>query len=363
MEAVHTKIGQEPSPAVELRASSGLRSGYLLLESLNSCAMSYYGYYIFFYLQKHFGFGNLGNLTFSAVNGFVYIFSAWYGGKFAQKFGLFRALTVGLSAVIAVLISGSAWQTISGQFIVMMLWTVGMCFTWPALEALISESGGRRGMLRMIGMYNVVWAASGALTYFFGGALFERFGEKSLFYFPAAVHCCQLVLLAALRRRKTLEEACMRLPDVADKISEAERLPIPEKTQHRSGTTGRAFLRMAWLANPFAYIAINTTVAVIPELARRLNLSPTFAGFFCSIWFFVRLATFVLLWQWTAWHYRFGWLLRAFIGLVSSFAIMLLVPDVSVLIIAQVVFGVSIGLIYYSSLFYSMDVGETKAEH
>jgi len=115
MEAVHTKIGQEPSPAVELRASSGLRAGYLLLEALNSCAMSYYGYYIFFYLQKHFGFGNLGNLTFSAVNGFVYIFSAWYGGKFAQKFGLFRALTVGLSAVIAVLISGSAWQTISGQ--------------------------------------------------------------------------------------------------------------------------------------------------------------------------------------------------------------------------------------------------------
>jgi hypothetical protein len=31
--------------------------------------------------------------------------------------------------------------------------------------------------------------------------------------------------------------------------------------------------------------------------------------------------------------------------------------------LAQVAFGLSLGLIYYSSLYYSMDVGETKGEH
>jgi hypothetical protein len=30
---------------------------------------------------------------------------------------------------------------------------------------------------------------------------------------------------------------------------------------------------------------------------------------------------------------------------------------------AQVVFGLSIGLLYYSSLFYSMDLGDTRGEH
>jgi hypothetical protein len=34
-----------------------------------------------------------------------------------------------------------------------------------------------------------------------------------------------------------------------------------------------------------------------------------------------------------------------------------------VLVVAQVFLGGSVGLIYYSSLFYSMDVGETKGEH
>ena len=33
------------------------------------------------------------------------------------------------------------------------------------------------------------------------------------------------------------------------------------------------------------------------------------------------------------------------------------------LIIAQIFFGGAIGLIYYSSLFYSMDASETKSEH
>jgi predicted MFS family arabinose efflux permease len=120
---------------------------------------------------------------------------------------------------------------------------------------------------------------------------------------------------------------------------------------------------MAWLSNPFAYIAINTLIAVIPEIARRLQLSPTLAGFCCSVWFFARLGTFVLLWQWTAWHYRFAWLLSAFVGLIASFAAIVLVPNLWVLVPAQLLFGLSVGLIYYSSLFYSMDVGETKGEH
>ena len=84
---------------------------------------------------------------------------------------------------------------------------------------------------------------------------------------------------------------------------------------------------------------------------------------FCSIWLSARLATFTVLWQWTGWHYRFRWLLGAFVGLTASFSLLLLSHNFAVLVAAQAVFGVSIGLIYYSSLFYSMDVGQTKGEH
>jgi hypothetical protein len=96
---------------------------------------------------------------------------------------------------------------------------------------------------------------------------------------------------------------------------------------------------------------------------KTLGLSTAQAGLFCSIWMFVRLGTFVALWQWTGWHYRFRWLVGAFIELTAAFSLLLLSHNLGLLVFAQVVFGVSVGLIYYSSLFYSMDVGETKGEH
>ena len=40
------------------------------------------------------------------------------------------------------------------------------------------------------------------------------------------------------------------------------------------------------LANPFAYVAMNTVGAVIPHLADRFQLTATQSGLFCSLWFY-----------------------------------------------------------------------------
>jgi hypothetical protein len=148
---------------------------------------------------------------------------------------------------------------------------------------------------------------------------------------------------------------------VKEQISEMLQAE-PSVPGHRA-VRGKAFLRMAWLANPFSYIAGNTLIAVMPEVAARLELTTTLAGFCCSVWFFARLGTFALLWLWPDWHYRFRWLLAAYVALIVAFAAITIVPSLAVVVAAQLVFGGAVGLIYYSSLFYSMDVGETKGEH
>ncbi|HEY0454894.1 MAG TPA: hypothetical protein VGE41_00860, partial [Verrucomicrobiae bacterium] len=114
---------------------------------------------------------------------------------------------------------------------------------------------------------------------------------------------------------------------------------------------------------PFAYIAMNTVIPLLPDLAARFELSTRLAGFVGSVWMFARLGAFFLLWRWTRWHYRFGWLAAAFSLMIVSFAALLLMRELAVVVAAQIVFGGCVGLIYYSSLFYSMDVGHTKGEH
>jgi len=369
--------------------------GFLILEAINAFAMAYYFNYLFFYLQNQFGFGSIGNLTFSALNGFVYIFSSLYAGRFAQKRGYILSLRVGFLGMATALTAGLFLPVMFGQLGVLLLWTIAICFTWPALEALVTDGEDTQSLPRMVGIYNMVWASGGALAFFSGGALVQLLGWKSIFWLPAGLHLVQLALTFWLRRSGTGVPLAM-----ADRGSPSRSIFEPKpafiSTDRRealapaaalesrgpllldedlsatarsseaaaiSPAIARTFLRMAWAANPLAYVAINTALPLMPEIAGRLKLSPMQAGFVCSVFMFARLGAFVALWRWTGWHYRFGWLLSSYLLLILSFTSLLLAPFLWAVVLAQLVFGWSIGLIYYSSLFYSMDASETKGLH
>jgi hypothetical protein len=190
--------------------------------------------------------------------------------------------------------------------------------------------------------------------YFIGGGLYETLGPNSIFWLPPLIHIGQFLIVMGLGKNP------VHAPPTPP--TDARSHP-PEATAIAQPISPQTFLRMAWFAIPFSYIGITTVVAIIPSLAKSLELTTAQAGVFCSIWMFVREGTFVALWKWTGWHYRFRWLLGSFVGLTASFCVLLLSHSLGLLIAAQTVFGISIGIIYYSSLFYSMDVGETKGEH
>jgi MFS family permease len=249
---------------------------------------------------------------------------------------------------------GSQLASAPGVILAATVTNIGMCFIWPTLEALVSESEPPAGVPRAVGIYNIVWAVTNALAFFIGGTLVEKFGFKSIFYLPLAIMLTQLALTLWLQNHAN-ETA---------RASAGEPIAAPPPDPARpSPAQAKSFLRMSWLANPFAYIAINTLIAVTPGLAAKFHVSPMFAGFVWSLWCFVRLGAFVVLWRWTDWHYRFRWLAASFAVLILSFATILLSPNLVVLIVAQIFFGGAIGLIYYSSLFYSMDGGSAKSEH
>ena len=321
------------------------------IEGLNSFVTVLYFNYLYFFLRSRFGFDDKHNLAVAALLGLIYTLASWQDGRLAHRWGYFAALKIGFGIMVGGLLAGSQLGSAAGQIAAAAVVTLGMCFTWPVLEALISENETPVRVPHAVGIYNITWAATNALGYFVGGTLIVEFGFHSIFYTPLAVLLVQLGLtfwLQALGHPRITAEAQVALPPDPNR-------PAPARA--------KTFLRMAWLANPFAYIAINTLIAVIPGLAARFELSPMMAGFICSLWCFVRLGVFVALWFWTGWHYRFRWLATAFAMLVLAFAAILIAPSLAVLVAAQVFFGAAIGLIYYSSLFYSMDAGDAKTEH
>ena len=272
-----------------------LKNGYFVIEGLNSFAVTFYLYYFYFFTQRQFGFGDQTNLILAALNGGVYALAAWWGGRFAQRRGYFAGLKTGLLLMAGSVAAGTQCVSATAHVLVMCGVTVGSCFTWPALEALVSDGESRAGLQRRVGLYNVVWAGTGALAYFLGGALLDRGGVQSFFLVPLGIQIIQFTLTL------WLERLSRRLPPAGPARQEAPAAtaaaaipPAPPEA--------RLFLRLAWFSNPFAYIAINTLLAVMPGLAQRLELSTTLAGFYCSVWCFARVAAFIGLWCCSGWH-------------------------------------------------------------
>jgi len=323
-----------------------------LLTALNTLACSYFGNYVFFLLQQQHGFGNRENLLTCALHGLIYVPAAWFGGRFAERHGLTTSLKVGFVGMAVVLFAGGFLPSLAGVLGTLALWTIAMCFTWPALEAFATHGESDEGTKRMVGIYNLTWSSCAGLMYFAGGSLFEWIGARSLFWIPAGILAAQFALTLWLER---LPHSPAPPPPAEPHHPEAAAFhqPVPPAT----------FLKMAWLANPFAYIAIHSFLAVVPGRSAELGLTVAQSGWFWAVWFLARLGTFFLLWQWGGWHYRFRWMLAAFLALIASYVVLLLGKSFGLLLAAQVVFGLATGLLYYASLFYSMDVGETQGEH
>jgi predicted MFS family arabinose efflux permease len=333
-----------------------LKTHVFVLEGFNAFATGIYFNWLFFFTQNRLHFDVAQNLGLVALHGLIYTGAAWFGGWCAHRFGNYPSLKIGFVMMTAAMGAGTLFPVVEAQIGVLLLWTFGMCFTWPTLQSLVSDGETRERMPRLAGIYNVVWSCLSAISYFIGGALLEKLGITALFWIPALIHLGQLAHVFWIENK--MKNSRLFASDAASEPGETET-----RNESFHLPSQKKFLGYALLANPIAYVAINTVIPMIPVVAKRFDLSPTLTGIFCSIWFFVRMGAFILFWLWPGWHYRFGILLTAKIFLIASLLGILLAPQFWILLVAQVLFGLSVGLIYYSSLYYSMHGGNAKSEH
>lgn len=326
------------------------KAGYFVLEGANSFVTAYYFNYLLFLLRDQHGFGNFENLAVVAGVGLLYIGASWYGGRFGQRHGYFTSLRVGFTGLILGVGFGWVVPGLWAKLVGVAVWSVAICFTWPILEALVSEHEPPHRLPNRVGVYNVVWAATMGLAQLVGGWFFERLGEASLFWLPMAVHALQLAATWPLKRRHDAWLA--QAPAVEDG-------EIPHDTAVRP----KYFKHLAWTANPLAYMAINTLIGVVPGIAANVGLTVAQAGALMSVWHHVRTASFAVLWLWPGWHYRWGIFLGSYVLMLVSFAAVLLARQPWLLVLAQIGFGWGTAVLYYSSLYYAMDGSDSHGEH
>ena len=115
------------------RESRQFKAVCFTIEGMSSFSVSLYSYYIYFLMRDQFGFSGKNNLAFAALNGLIYIFSSWQGGRFGQRRGYFNSLKLGFGAMIAALAIGFEVHSVPGLILATGLFNVGMCFIWPTI--------------------------------------------------------------------------------------------------------------------------------------------------------------------------------------------------------------------------------------
>jgi hypothetical protein len=122
-------------------------------------------------------------------------------------------------------------------------------------------------------------------------------------------------------------------------------------------------MREGWLSNAVLCGLIAAFFALAPRIARHLRMSDAATIILLTTFMVVRASSFGLLWLWTGWHYRPGWLYAAMAAGPAGVAAVFFVPHPAALVAGLVLFGLASGLTYSASIYYSHSVGEGQAKH
>ncbi len=336
------------------------QGGLLLLTLLQQFPATVFLYGEPFFARERFQWST-GKIGLSqAMVGLAIAISSYIGGKIAHKKNPRAGVALGILFSIAFSLLGWAF---GGTEPIFVLTFVGFAFfsalVWPGIEVALVEGQPLGRMAHRISYYNLTWSIGSALSFLLATPLMAWLGLKALLLLPAILYLINLLLLRWLFPAHISPDT--DVAETSDELTEEARLE--EERKRLSPEERRGFRILGWIANPFGVVAINVFLSSSPAIQTRLHIPFAEASMWCSVWLFFRTLSFEWVRRWTWWHYRWGFLVGVFFVMMVSFGATTLAPNLAALVVAQSLFGLCLGLLYQSSLFYSLADSEAAGEH
>ncbi|HYO09187.1 MAG TPA: MFS transporter [Tepidisphaeraceae bacterium] len=332
-------------------------------ESFSSVGTTLLQVGIFFYTRHYFGWGMRENFLLACGQGAVYVAGSLAAARVVERFGGRRQGLVVIYSVLTIvsLLALAAARSPCMLVVALMAHTLIAAGNWPAVESLVTAGADAHAMSHRVGMYNLVWSSTNALTFAASGSVIEHW-RAGLFVVPAIAHALSAALMIACRSVE---------PTAAEAAAHAHVEPEPELLRKRT-------LAM-WLARislPATYVVVYSLMAMMPSLPVMRRLDPGAATLVGSAWMAARFGVFIALGVTRWWHTRPSLLLAsaavmlvAFIGVTvrpSDFfpgAGVSYATDLAAMVAWQVLLGCVMGVIYAGSLYFGMVLSSGSTEH
>jgi hypothetical protein len=214
---------------------------------------------------------------------------------------------------------------------------LGMSLFWPPLLRELALSSPGAMLWKCLGVFNVAWAAGGITGCYGGSRGYQDLGFRWTVV-SAIVVLAGILALTAFRSRRA--------------ATVAPAAPLEEVEQGKA----RRFLHVGWAANFFAAFASGGLAYTMVHVGSGLSFSVTAVGAILASREIGRLTAFVCLRWWGGWHYSLGCL--AVIQLIAAGALIAsgFVESAGAYFALFLVFGLYLGLAYYSSVYYSLNL-------
>ncbi len=287
-------------------------------------------------------------LGMAAAGGLVYTIGALYGGKLVDQLGQRRLGSYMALICVPVCALGAfaaAHRSLWAVFFFLLLMNFFTAPLWPAIESALTCVPGKLRLTKRITIYNINWSTTGFIAGGIVGSLALWLSWAGVFVVGAVMSLMVWILIALV----SIPQAQIGAGHVEDSPVE-----IARSQAILASPKSKTLLHMAWLSNMLSYVAVNTVVAVLPTITRKLDITLAMATAIASVWALTRIGGFFLTSFWIGWHYRVRWMMISFLGLLLGTVAMLLSPSVPLLIVSQVIFGIAVAMLYSGSLYYAM---------
>ena len=329
MSQFHTPAGRTPSLPKNLHM--------IVVTFLESFATILVEGALYFFCHEHpqLKFTNAMNLWLALAFGVMYIAGASASHAVSVRLGERRTLMAAAAAQVVVFATLAVWQTTASMFAGNMIMGLVFGMKWPVIESYASAGHAPKAVSRAIGRFNVSWCAALPVSLALAGVLIARW-PWALFAAGGAIGLVNIGLFTRLKRRPE------HLPD-----DHPER-PDPEQARRM----GRLLTAGQWLMLA-AYSSMWILLPLMPGIFERhvpVGVSTALSGLLNV----ARLAAFIVLGVWTAWHGRRSGLVRSMALLPAGFVMVLFGPNLPTILMGELIFGWAVGEIYYAALYYAI---------
>lgn len=316
----------------------------LLVTFLESFATICFERGSYFYTNKVLGFSDVENLWLALVFGVTYVAGAVSSHPLAGRWGEKRLLLGTIVGQVLFVWTLAAVQTTGVVFLAAAALGVLNGLKWPVVESYVSAGHGELSQSRVVGRFNITWAAAVPLSMLAIGPLLA-WNSRLLFVLAGAINVVSLWLLRSIRPRPAhMAEDHPERPR-ADRLARLRSLMVASR----------------WLMLS-SYAMMWIVAALIPSVFRRFEVSVDFSTGLSGLLDLARVSVFIAFAAWAGWRGRTWPVVVPMVLLPAGFFMVCFGPSLWVALVGEVLFGLGVGAVYHTALCYAMAVKNASVD-